>query len=48
MLTDTAVRNAKAAGKKMKLADEKDLFLLVTPNGSKWWVIPPANRGSLK
>ncbi len=37
MLTDTAIRNAKAAGKNLKLADEKGLFLLVTPSGGKWW-----------
>lgn len=36
-LTDTAVRNAKPTVKPYKLADEKALFLLVNPNGSKWW-----------
>jgi integrase len=38
-LTDTAIRNAKAEGKPRKLADEKGLFLLVTPkeSGGKWW-----------
>ena len=38
-LTDTAVRNAKAEGKPRKVADEKGLFLLVTPkeSGGKWW-----------
>jgi integrase len=40
-LTDTAVRNAKAEDKPRKLADEKGLFLLVTPTGNKsggkWW-----------
>ncbi|MGO9446410.1 MAG: tyrosine-type recombinase/integrase [Thiobacillaceae bacterium] len=36
-LTDTAIRNAKPAGKPMKLTDEKGLFLLVTPTGGKWW-----------
>jgi len=36
-LTDTAIRNAKPAAKPYKLADGKGLFLLVNPNGSKWW-----------
>ena len=36
-LTDTAIRTAKPADKPYKLADEKGLFLLVNPNGGKWW-----------
>ncbi len=45
-LTDTAVRNAKpradptnlsASTKPRKIFDERGLFLLVTPNGGKWW-----------
>lgn len=36
-LTDTAIRTAKAGEKPYKLADEKGLFLLVNPNGAKWW-----------
>src|SRR6185369_8043293 len=36
-LTDTAIRTAKPAEKPYKLADEKGLFLLVNPNGGKWW-----------
>jgi len=36
-LTDTAVRNAKPGDKPIKLADEKGLFLLLNPNGSKYW-----------
>ena len=36
-LTDPAVRNAKATEKPLKLADEKGLFLLVSPAGGKWW-----------
>ena len=36
-LTDTAIRNAKPSEKPRKLTDEKGLFLLVTPNGGKWW-----------
>lgn len=36
-LTDTAIRKAKPADKPFKLADEKGLFLLVQPNGAKYW-----------
>lgn len=36
-LTDTKVRNAKPSAKPYKLADEKGLFLLVTPAGSRGW-----------
>ena len=36
-LTDTTIRTAKPTEKPYKLADEKGLFLLVSPNGSKWW-----------
>ncbi len=36
-LTDTAARSAKPGDKPFKLADEKGLFLLVHPNGSKYW-----------
>ncbi|HJV80156.1 tyrosine-type recombinase/integrase [Noviherbaspirillum sp.] len=36
-LTDTAIRNAKRKDKPFKLADERGLFLLVHPNGGKYW-----------
>lgn len=36
-LTDTAIRNAKPAGKPFKLFDTQGLFLLVNPSGGKWW-----------
>lgn len=36
-LSDTAVRKSKPREKSYKLFDEKGLFLLVKPNGSKWW-----------
>ena len=35
--TNTTVRNAKPEAKPRKLFDERGLFLLVSPNGSKWW-----------
>lgn len=36
-LTDTAIRTAKPTEKPYKLTDEKGLFLLINPNGAKWW-----------
>ncbi len=37
MLSDTAVRNAKPREKPYKLSDERALYLLVNPNGSRLW-----------
>lgn len=36
-LSDTAIRNAKPAEKPIKLSDGGGLYLLLSPNGSKWW-----------
>jgi len=36
-LTNTAILNAKPSTKPRKLPDEKGLFLLISPNGGKWW-----------
>jgi len=36
-LSDPACKNAKPKDKPYKLADEKGLFLLVNPNGSKYF-----------
>ncbi|MDR1888351.1 MAG: integrase arm-type DNA-binding domain-containing protein [Zoogloeaceae bacterium] len=36
-LSDTAIKNAKPAAKPYKLADEKGLYLFVTPAGGKLW-----------
>jgi hypothetical protein len=36
-LTDTKIRNIKPRDKPYKLADEKGLFLLIKPNGGKYW-----------
>ena len=48
-LTDTAVRNAKAAEKPFKMADGGGLFLYVTPAGGKLWRLksPPWDREQL-
>jgi hypothetical protein len=36
-LTVVQVKNAKAKEKAYKLADERGLYLLINPNGSKLW-----------
>lgn len=36
-LTDTAIRNAKPGEKPVKMFDGGGLFLLLNPNGSRWW-----------
>ena len=36
-LSATQVKQAKARDKAYKLSDEKGMFLLVNPNGSKYW-----------
>ena len=36
-LNDLIIRNAKPLAKPYKLTDEKGLFLLVNPNGSRYW-----------
>ncbi len=36
-LTATAAKQAKAKEKSYKLFDEKGMFLLINPNGSKYW-----------
>lgn len=36
-LTDTTAKSAKPKTKPYKLSDERGMFLLVSPNGSKWW-----------
>lgn len=36
-LTDAKIRNAKTGAKPYKLADSEGMFLLIHPNGSKYW-----------
>ena len=36
-LTDAAIRNAKPQVKPVKMFDGGGLFLLLNPNGSRWW-----------
>ena len=37
MLTDTAIRKAKPQAKPYKMGDSRGLFLLIHPNGSRYW-----------
>ncbi len=39
LLNDSLLRSAKATDKPIKLFDGKGLFLLVQPNGARWWRI---------
>lgn len=36
-LSDTSIRNAKSREKPFPLRDEKGLYIIINPNGSKWW-----------
>ncbi|MDD3762407.1 MAG: integrase arm-type DNA-binding domain-containing protein [Nevskiales bacterium] len=37
MLTDTKIKNARPAAKPYRLKDGRGLYVLINPNGSKWW-----------
>lgn len=37
MLSDLSIRTAKPHEKPYKLKDERGLFIIVNPNGSRWW-----------
>ncbi|MFQ6404737.1 Arm DNA-binding domain-containing protein [Methylophilus sp. 'Pure River'] len=36
-LSDTVLCNAKLGEKPYELYDERGLYLIVNPNGGKWW-----------
>lgn len=36
-LTDTAIKNSKSRAKPVRLSDERGLYLLLNPDGSRWW-----------
>lgn len=36
-LTDTAIRKIKPSDKPFKMTDHSGLYLLIKPNGSKFW-----------
>lgn len=48
MLTDTALKNAMPAEKPYKLADALGLYVIVNPNGSKWWRVDYRHQGKRK
>lgn len=45
MLTEAAVKQAKPAAKPFTLFDSHGLFLLVQPNGGKWWRLKYRHNG---
>lgn len=47
-LTDTAIRNTKPSAKPTKLTDGGGLYLLLNPNGSRWWRLDYRFRGKRK
>src|SRR5215210_1555893 len=47
-LTDTAIRKIKSSDKPRKLFDGHGLFLLVHPNGSKYWRLQYRTAGKQK
>lgn len=47
-LTDAEIRKAKSGPKPYKIADGGGLFVLVNPNGSKWWRLKYRTGGKEK
>ncbi len=47
-LTDTAIRKAKPRERPYKLGDAGGLYLLVTPNGGRWWRLKYRHGGKEK
>jgi integrase len=47
-LTDTKTRNAKPSTKRVRLFDERGLYLEVSPAGGKWWRLKYRHRGKEK
>jgi integrase len=47
-LTDTAIKKAKAEARPYKMADGGGLFLLVQPNGAKYWRLKYRHSGKEK
>jgi len=43
-LTDTRVRNAKPQAKAYKLSDGGGMYLLVTPDGARYWRLDASPR----
>lgn len=47
-LTDTAIRKAKPGDKPQKLSDGAGMYLLLNPNGSRWWRLDYRHNGKRK
>jgi integrase len=47
-LSDAKVRNAKPSTKRVRLFDERGLYLEVSPAGGKWWRLKYRHRGKEK
>ncbi len=47
-LTDTGIRKAKATDKPQKLTDGGGMYLLLNPNGSRWWRLDYRHNGKRK
>ncbi|MBI3229157.1 MAG: integrase arm-type DNA-binding domain-containing protein, partial [Burkholderiales bacterium] len=47
-LTDTSIRNSKPKEKAFKVSDERGLFILINPNGSKLWRLKYSFEGKEK
>ncbi|HEX6612977.1 MAG TPA: Arm DNA-binding domain-containing protein, partial [Rhodanobacteraceae bacterium] len=48
MLTPSAVANAKPHASAYKLADERGMYLLVKPDGARWWRFDYRRPGTAK
>ena len=48
LLNDKKILNAKPSDKSQRLNDGEGLYLLVKPNGSKWWRIDYTHEGKRK
>ncbi|MBF0383164.1 MAG: DUF4102 domain-containing protein, partial [Magnetococcales bacterium] len=47
-LTDAAIRQLKPSSKPLKASDGGGMFLLVNPNGSRWWRLSYRFNGKQK
>lgn len=47
-LTDTGIRKAKPTDRPLKLADGGGMYLLLNPNGSRWWRLDYRHEGKRK
>lgn len=45
MLTDAAIRRIKPEGKAFKVSDMHGLYLLVKPNGARYWRLDYRHEG---